>query len=68
MNGRWLLRDGGIFRWMFARLSLLEQTGSVSICSYLFGQFIIDIIDGNRKNEMILGLIKWIMLVFVGGG
>ena len=53
---------------MFARLSLLEQTGSVSICSYLFGQFIIDIIDGNRKNEMILGLIKWIMLVFVGGG
>ena len=68
MNGRWLLRDGGVFRWMFARLSLLEQTGSVSICSYLFGQFIIDIIDGNRKNEMILGLIKWIMLVFVGGG
>ena len=68
MNGRWLLRDGGIFRWMFASLSLLEQTGSVSICSYLFGQFIIDIIDGNRKNEMILGLIKWIMLVFVGGG
>ena len=68
MNGRWLLRDGGIFRWMFARLSLLEQTGSVSICSYLFGQFIIDILDGNRKNEMILGLIKWIMLVFVGGG